>query len=180
MAFESVIRGVIAEPEMTRVLPDCRADDGRRRVHLAAGRILIERRVNGIDMRVGVPTAAYAGVALSISDGTSQRVYRIELAHRDRELGVVLQTTNEQEGVAEWTRWARFFALPRMVERHDGSLVTVLDTDESLERSGCATPRRRNASLSKRRPRFGMRRRVGNITAMALVHGGEREIICYE
>lgn len=180
MAIESTSRGVISEPDRGRVAPDARADDGRRHVYLDARRVLIERRVQGIAMRVGVPTHTYAGVTLSIEDGSRERIFRISLAHRDADLGVVLETTGEADGVAEWTRWARYLALPRMVERHDGTLVTVADTSESLQSDGCALPRRRLATLSKRRPRFCTRRLMGNISAISRVHAGEREIICYE
>ena len=140
-----------------RVADDLRADGGERWISLEPGRVLIERRFAGIEMRVGVPAKAYLGVALSIDAlPNGQRTHRLYLAHQDRELDVNLPSSSG-DAVADWKHWARFFCAPRLGERFDGELEAVAETSLPL----MSAPRRRGAILTRRRPRFSMRRKLG-------------------
>lgn len=180
MATETANRIVISEPDAPRILQDTRADDGHRRVSMNARRVLIERCVSGVAMQVGVPTQCYTGVVMSLENGARERICRVSLAHRDPDLAVSLSVTSEADGLIEWNRWALYFDLPRMVERHDGSLAQVAEDMGQATAGVAATTRRRNAAITKRRPRFCTRRRVGRPLAIPGVFAGEREIISYE
>ena len=160
---------------------DARADGGRRQVSFDAGRVLIERSYSGISMRVGIAASSYAGVALALSlDAGGSPKYRILLAHRDADLSVVLHECDGEDSVAEWKSWARYFALPRLVERFDGGFDKATNNLGQVELGAANASRRRGAWISRRRPRFLARRRIGNASMSGVSFAGEREIICYE
>ncbi len=168
------------ETGAARFASDSRADGGSRRVSMNARRVLIERRVGGIAMRVGVPTKAYAGVVLSIGESATGRMFRISLSHADSDLAVTICECPEQDGIAEWKKWARYFSLPRLIERHDGGLQKITEMIGSVSLGSASPARRRGGYIGKRRPKFLMRRRTGNVSAATGFFGAEREIICYE
>lgn len=154
---------------------DPRADGRSRKVWLSREHIVIDRRFAGIDMRVQVPVSAYLGVALSLvtqSDGAV--TYRLSLIHGDADLSaVLLETADDSEIVAQWRACARDLALTALVETEPGRF-------ERADGVRHLPQRRRNASLTRRRPRFLTRRRMGVAARAETVHAGEREIICYE
>ena len=142
---------------------DARADGAVRDISFGREKIIIRRRLGGVDMKVDVPTNAYRGVVLSLVETTVGRTYyRISLAHRDPELAVVLEEAqDDRDIVAEWKAWANLLCLPKLIEREAGVLVS-----EELRLGVVALGRgwklrRRGASLSKRRPRQPLRRKVG-------------------
>ncbi|MBL8588890.1 MAG: hypothetical protein JNK46_10215 [Methylobacteriaceae bacterium] len=155
---------------------DPRADGGRRRVALSPAGVVIERRVGRVSMRLTLPAAAYRGVALGVVEAAGGVAYEVRLAHRDRDLDAVLaRLPDECEALAEWRLWARWFALPALIEREAGVYADADARDPRLPR-----PRRRTHVLGQRRTRFALRRRMGETTRMAQSHRGEREIVCYE
>ena len=154
---------------------DPRAEGCSRQVTLRRDSIVIARRVAGIDMRVNVPLSAYTGVALSTETHCDGSVfYRLTLAHRDADLNAVLfETDDDTNIVALWRAFAQDLGLPGLVETEPGRFVRA--------DAGRHPPmRRRNAALTGRRPRFLMRRRMGEHSDAPVVHADEREIVCYE
>jgi hypothetical protein len=156
---------------------DWRADGGVRRVRVTRSDILISRRFNGMDMMIAVPAPAYYGVALEVAEGRDGApCYRLTLAHRDRDLDVVLAETQDSgDAAADWKYWANWLGLPRL-SAEDGKLAKV----DAAKASPIAIPRRGASSLRQRRPRFLTRRKTGVAGRMAEIFAGEREIICYE
>lgn len=154
---------------------DPRADGRLRKVWLRREHIVIDRRLSGMDMRVQVPVSTYLGVALSVltqSDGGVS--FRLALIHSDVDLNaVLLETADDSEIVAQWRACARDLGLAALVETEPGRF-------ERADGARHLPQRRRNATLTRRRPRFLARRRAGDPARSAMVHAGEREIVCYE
>ncbi len=164
--------------EAVLVQRDWRADGGARRVRVTRSDILISRRFSGVDMMISVPVPAYDGVALDVVEGRDGApCYRLSLAHRDRDLDVVLgETQDSGDAAADWKYWASWLGLPR--------LSTENGERAEVDAAGGALlgyyPRRNAAALRQRRPRFLMRRKPGVASRMTEIFAGEREIVCYE
>ena len=163
----------------TMAASDHRADDRQRLVSLSRDCIRIDRRLQGIAMRVAVPVRDYRGVSLSLAttDGDALR-YRLDLVHRDADLSVMLDCAGDDIDIlADWRLWSRFFRLPALVEREAG---VVQEADLSLGGMllGKAGPSRRPPRFrSKRRPAFLGRRKTGEPRSAAVTHAGECEMI---
>ena len=109
------------------------------------------------------PEAALAWqcVALALDETPSGRAaYRVKLwPANDQTPAVFLFETFENEAaIAEWSRQAAQYDLPRYIERAPGAL-------EAASGAPCSdppapAPRRRGATLANRRPRHLRRRRV--------------------
>jgi hypothetical protein len=125
-------------------LPDLRADDGVRTVRLTAHGVRIDRTVCGIKMRVCVPIEAYQGILLTRHN---QRSCRLTLAHDDPDLSVRLEAADAED---LWQDW-----------------VCLLPALAGIARAA-PTPRQRNMTLAKRRPRILLRRRPGRAPATIL------------
>jgi hypothetical protein len=142
--------------------PDVRADEHRRVVIVAGDRVVIVRSVAGVFMRITLRPSAYRGILLRLAclDEAGFR-YEIHLAHRDPDLGVSLaQFHDEAEAQAEWRLWSRFFGLPKLVERVEGTLEIVRSTSGGAP-AAAPGARRRGRGARSRRPRFLIRRKVG-------------------
>jgi len=163
--------------EALLVQRDWRADGGARRVRVTRSGILISRRFSGVDMMISVPVPHYDGVALDVVEGRDGApCYRLSLAHRDRDLDVVLgETQDSGDAAADWKYWASWLGLPRLAAEN-GELAEVDVRNGSL----VGFPRRGASALRGRRPRFLTRRKAGDAARMAEVFAGEREIVCYE
>lgn len=158
------------------VLADPRADDRRRRLELTPSRILIDRRVGAVSMRLALAPSAFRGVALKVVEREGALAYEVALVHRDAELDATLALCETlPEARAEWRQWARWFALSPLIERERGAYVAPDEVGSQRPR-----PRRRRRVLAGRRSRFALRRRLGEPARMAVSHRGEREIACHE
>ena len=138
---------------------DTRADGGVRRIELHRERVVLHRAIKGMRMAINVRVRDFLGVARRGLDDAQALV----LVHRDPSLNIPLCVSSDSEEIASaWTVWSDIFALPQL---QDG---------ESLE----PTPRRRRRNAIRwRRPRFLMRRHVGDAPSKTSVHRDEREII---
>ena len=157
---------------------DPRADGGRRVVRVTRNGVLIERRLKGVSMTIGVPFAAYRGVALSVEPepASGAAAYRLCLSHADPDLEVLLSETKDSgAAAADWKYWSFFLELPRLAcDNGEVAPVSAATGKRGFLR------RRNNGSVVKRRPRFLARRKRGDPARAAAVFHGEREIICYE
>lgn len=138
---------------------DTRADGGVRQIELHRERVVLRRAVQGMRMAVSVRVSDFLGVALrGIEDGAM-----LVLRHRDPSLTIPLCVSSDPDEIAAaWLMWSELFALPQLQEN---------DAREPAPR------RRRRNAVRWRRPKFLMRRRVGDLTNPAQVYRGEREII---
>jgi hypothetical protein len=144
---------------------DARADDARRQVEVSAERIVIARRVGGVEMRIGLTPRQYRGVALGVLVAeATDFLFTVRLVHADADLDVTLgHCDSEAAAQALWRRWATAFGLPRLVER--GEREFDLDRTEVA----CAVERRRGRATLNRRNRFLARRKMGRAGAAAMV-----------
>lgn len=159
--------------------PDAEADGGERRVTLERSRVVVDRTVGSVAMRIAVPISAFSGVAVRVRPGADPEQDRLEivLAHRDRALDVPLASSApDGDGLAEWTSWSRALELPLLIEELDGTRRTTSARIGALEVSR-PKPRRGRGFLKGRRTRFQAKRRTGELTPETAVHRGEREII---
>jgi Family of unknown function (DUF6101) len=138
---------------------DTRADGGVRQIELHREHVVLRRAVQGMRMAVSVRVSDFLGVARrGIDDGVM-----LVLTHRDPSLTIPLCISTDQDEIATaWLMWSELFALPQL--------------QENEPREPAPRRRRRNA-IRWRRPRFLMRRRVGDLLNPPNIHRGEREII---
>ena len=138
---------------------DIRADGGVRSVELHRERVVLRRAVHGMRMAVNVRVRDFRGVALRAVDDAQMLV----LAHRDPSLTIPLCVSSDPDEIATaWQMWSDIFALPQLMEE---------------VYSEPAPRRRRRNAIRARRPKFLVRRRLGNLTNTETVHRDEREII---
>lgn len=159
--------------------PDAVADGGERRVTLESARVLVDRTIGSISMRIALPLSTFSGVAMRLAPGEKPEADRVEvvLAHRDRALDVPLATEpHDGDGLAEWRSWGRALALPLLIEEPCGLRRTPVARLGALE-IGRPRPRRGKGLLKGRRTRFQAKRKTGSLTAETAVHRDEREII---
>jgi hypothetical protein len=138
---------------------DTRADGGVRRIELHRERVVLRRAIHGIEMAVRVRVSDFLGVALRGIDDTQMLV----LVHRDPSLTIPLRISSDREEIANaWQMWSEIFALPQLQDN---------------EMHEPAARRRRHNAIRARRPKFLVRRRIGDLLNPANIHQGEREII---
>jgi hypothetical protein len=135
---------------------DARAEGGRRRIEVSAERVVIARRVEGVEMRLALEPRQYRGVGLSVLVAeATDFLYQVRLIHADPELGVTLADCSEEEDARGlWRRWAAALGLPRLIERADNEFEIDRSSPEDRpfeRRRGRATLRRRNRFLARRK-----------------------------
>lgn len=137
---------------------DIRADGGVRQIELHRERVILRRAVAGMRMAVNVRIADFRGIGCRDLDDARMLV----LLHRDPSLSVPLLISSEPDEIAgAWLAWSEILSLPQL---HD-------DRREPAQR------RRRHNVVSRRRPRFLVRRRCSALLEAPRNFAGEREII---
>jgi hypothetical protein len=142
--------------------PDRRADGRRRVVLVDRDSVAIARSIAGVFMHIALSPSAYLGILLRLAnlDEVGFR-YEIHLAHQDPDFGILLaQSDDEAEVQGAWRRWSRFFRLPLLVERLEGTWEPARPIFGSSVANGPEGGRRRRGPHSGR-PRFFTRRKVG-------------------
>jgi hypothetical protein len=138
---------------------DLRADGGVRHIELHRERVILRRAVCGMRMAIKVRVRDFLGVALRGIDDAQVLV----LVHRDPSLSIPLLVSSDQDEIEmAWQIWSEIFALPQLPE------------DNEFEP---APRRRRHHAIKARRPKFLVRRQLGNLLNAAGNYQGEREII---
>ena len=139
---------------------DVRADGGVRQVEIHRERVVLRRAVQGMRMAVNVRVCDFIGIGLRGIDSEAQM---LALIHRDPSLTIPLAISADRTELdAASAMWSEIFGLPQLPEE---------------KRPEPAARRRRRNIISKRRPRFLVRRRAGDTARALPIHGGEREII---
>jgi hypothetical protein len=163
-------------------VPDERTDDGTRIIEIGCDRVLLQRSVRGVRMRLRIPLDGFLGVAVRAlaAAGEADRV-AISLEHRDPSLSILLHVGEEvDELLAEWQRWGRILGRPLLIAGLDGSLRPPVAMLGALVNGETAARRRWRTPLRKRRPYFFARRKGFTVRLAPVVHRGEREIIAPE
>jgi hypothetical protein len=159
--------------------PDAAADGGERRVTLDCDRVVLDRMVRSVAMRIAVPLSTFSGVALRVApDGEPDHdLVDVVLAHRDRALDVpLLSGVDDADGLDAWRQWSHALQLPLLVEDADGRRIKP-EASPGFILLGRPRARRGRGFLKGRRTRFQAKRRTGALTPQTPVHRGEREII---
>ncbi len=147
---------------------DQRADGGTRTVRLNPRGVRIERALAGVKMRLAIPIQAYRGVVLIREDKLERQFYRLSLAHSDADLSVTLARANDIAMlVDQWSTWARFFAMPALLDETIGTPPARRTTRR---------PSRRRTSLLARRPRARMRNRAGVLAGAPKISPADGEL----
>lgn len=147
---------------ITRHAADPRADGARRTVRISATAVTIERVLDGVRMRVGVPVAGYRGLYVAVQAPHGRAV--LSLRHDDHELDVVLGSGSAADVARAARDWSRVLGLPVAVE-------------DAAVRVGRAHVRDRKRTRVSRRSRFARRRQTGSIALVARSFASEHEII---
>ena len=153
------------------VASDPRAEHATRLVRFEPSGVTIVRRFAGVRMQIRVPARCYRGVLLErFANAVSAASYRVRLDHRDDELSVPLfEAPDSADIIAEWAKWASFFALPRLVRTGSGSIAAFDGSVGPFALGKAGTTRKRGrASLASRRARFLVRRKPGPPSAPPL------------
>lgn len=148
----------------------------RCRVLLSAHEVHIQSLGGPQTAALVAPTSAYAGVMVQIEPGLQPGTVmaRLILKHHDAALSLVLVETDQPEGLAQsWPAWARALDLPMLVCDQGGTTKPI--EAYRAEPKAVPAPRRKLALLTGRRPRFLVRRRVGNPDGM-VIHRDEAEL----
>lgn len=150
---------------------DSRADGGHREIFCSPHHVAIKRRVQGIAMQLEVPARSYMGVVLSIFTGRDGLpFYRISMPHPDADLAIVLfEARDDRDILAVWKAWARYFALPKLLERRPGELECETNQIGALAMGLRPLWRRRGGSLAKRKPKLLNRRRNAHVSLKPVV-----------
>ena len=144
---------------------DPRADNAQRIVRVGATLITIERVVDGVRMRIGVPVAAYRHLALAVRLPAGRAA--LVLRHDDTDLDVTLATGEAMAMAMAAKDWAAVLDRPIAVEQ---ACVTT--------RTAIARRRKRGKALhATRRSSFARRRGVGRSERLATSFAHEHEII---
>jgi hypothetical protein len=148
-------------------------------VYLDRRGVVVKRRLSGLPLTLSLPHSAYDGVAVRLSSSAEGDLTAcVELAHRDPDLTLPLAVHNSVEDAAEdWRLWCDVLHLPMLIVEADGKVMKLGPSEQVPV--GLPNPRRRNATLSRRRPRFLVRRRPGLAGEMPVLSGW-REIIAPE
>ncbi len=146
---------------VTRRAADPRADGGCRLVRVGARTVTIERSLEGVRMRVGVPVAAYRGLFIAVQAGDHAT---LSLRHEDGELDVVLGSGDAEEVARSARAWSHVL----------GKAVAVEDACVAI-RSPHARGRKRMKPA--RRSAFGRRRKIGVAARAQRSFAAEQEII---
>ena len=147
---------------VTRHAEDPRADGARRTVKITATAVTIERTVDGVRMRLGVPVSAYRGLTIAVrapSGGAS-----LTLRHDDSDFDVALF-----QGSAE--------AIARIANAWSRALGKAITVEEACVTIRAAQPRGRVTLKAGRRSRFARRRKLGVAARLTRSFSHEDEII---
>jgi hypothetical protein len=159
---------------------DHTADERVRLVELHRERVVLRRALRGIKMALNLPVAAYRGVAIRVAAPTpaAAGTAAVVLEHRDPALSLPLCcAVDSSDIIAEWQTWGRVLGLPLLVAEADGALREPFERLGAVRTAAPVGRRRRRSILRARRPSLPLRRRVGAMPAMPVVHRGAREII---
>ena len=129
---------------------------------------------SGLPLSIALPVRAFKGVAARAMDhGNGSMTVTLELHHEDSELCVpLLVAHNLNDIAADWHSWSRVYKLPMLMIEADGSARPLEERIGEL-RAKSAKARKRNSTVTKRRPRFLMRRATGSPGLRMVIRGEE-------
>jgi hypothetical protein len=159
---------------------DGSADRCERIVEIDRDRVVMQRMVRGIAMKVSTRLRDFLGVAIRIVPPKNEfeGAIAVMLEHRDPGLVVPLfVATDGREISVEWRTWARVLGLPALVEDAQGCLRDPFGPLGRIKKAEFAAKRCRGRALRSRRGYGRLRRKPGLMKSSFIIHEDEREII---
>ena len=159
---------------------DAGADERERIIEICRERVVMQRRVRGIPMKVSTNVRDYLGVAIRIVPPKDEfeGAIAVMLEHRDPGLAVPLFVAADGKEISvEWRTWARVLGLPALVEDADGCLRDPFGPLGRIKRAEFAAKRTRGRALRARRGNGRLRRKAGVLDIDDVKIYDEREII---
>lgn len=128
-----------------------------------------------LPVTVALPAQAFLGVAArALEDDFGNVTVTLELLHNDPMLSVPLLVADDLDDVsADWHAWSEAYGLPMLLIEADGIARTL---EESLGAAIKTLPpqdRRQGRATAARRPRFLVRRRMGDLGLRLVIAGEE-------
>lgn len=155
---------------------DPAADGGSRRIEISRDGIEFSRAIRGVPMRVKLPFSEFDGIAVRVlAPGGMEPVIFLSLEHKDDDLSVLLQASEDSDECAATARhWSRVTGKPILVAGPDGRLQNPANM-----RKAAATHvrRKRHGALRNRRSMVRSRQQRAASGIADALHDGEREII---
>jgi len=160
---------------------DAGADERERIIEISRDRVVIQRAVRGIPMKVTTKVSEFIGVAIRIVPPRKNfdGAIAVTLEHRDPGLSVPLFIAADGKEISvEWRTWARVLGLPALVEDAEGELRNPFESFGRVIKIKQWRRRQGRGFMLARRGVGRMRRKpgvpdFGGIT----IYTGEREII---
>lgn len=129
---------------------------------------------SGLPLTVALPSRVFKGVAArAIDHGNGDVTVTLELHHNDPSLCIPLLVAHDLFDIAaDWRSWSEAYGIPMLMVEADG---VARELDEHLITAGAKPPkpRRRHSYFADRRPRFLVRRKVGNLGISMKIKGRE-------
>ena len=147
---------------ISRRAVDPRADGASRIIHLTATAVAIERTVEGVRMRLGVPMGAYRDLVICM--GTPGDRATLKLRHADSELDVVIGSGAAMDVAKSARAWSSVTGKDIVIE---DARITIRN----------AFLRQRKRVKPSRHSSFARRRKSGVAARLSTSFAGEREII---
>jgi len=135
--------------------------------------------MSGLPVTIALPAQSFKGVAArALEDGSGTVTVTLELLHNDPMLCVPLLVADDLDDVAaDWRAWAEAYRLPMLLIEADGVARTLEESLGAAIRTLPPQDRRQGRPTIKRRPRFLVRRKSGNLGFRLVIEG--REIIAH-
>lgn len=141
-----------------------RSDMGNARVTITEKGVVMRRDLPcGLPISIGLPLAAFEGVAARVQEDDGEISVTLELLHQDIEMCVPLLVSDGLEAAADdWHAWCATTGLDMLLIDIDG-VVKPVDTLKAEITTGEITTgepkeRRRSMTLRRRRPRIFFKR----------------------
>ncbi len=148
---------------ITRRAADPRADGACRVIRLSASTVHIERTVDGVRMRVGVPVASYRDLVIGVRAPAGRATLR--LRHDDEDLDVVIGSGDAAAVATSARAWSAVIGKPVVIE------------EACVDLRAAHARRRKRTTPPSRRSSFARRRKPGVAERATVRFAGEREII---
>lgn len=127
---------------------------------------------SGLPLTVALPSRLFKGVAArAIDHGNGDVTVTLELHHPDPALCIPLLVAHDLFDIAaDWRSWSEAYGIPMLMVEADG---VARELDEHLITAGAQPPkpRRRHSYFADRRPRFLVRRKVGQLGISMKIEG---------
>ncbi|MET3615182.1 hypothetical protein ABID16_003525 [Rhizobium aquaticum] len=131
---------------------------------------------SGLPISFALPARTFRGVAArAIDHGDGRVTVTLELHHDDPDLSIPLLVAHDLCDIAaDWRSWADAYNIPMLMVEADGVARPLEEHLTNIANKNSA-PRRRHSYFAERRPRFLVRRSIGQLGVTMKIEG--REII---